>query len=76
MSQKGVCDLIIDQYEVLSRFLLPMMWISITLGYFVLAKYMDEGFSAFSLVIVRSGMGWGTLISDECFEFLSPLSIC
>ena len=59
-----------------SRFLLPIMWISITLAYFLLAQYIYEGFDAFNLVIVRLGMGWCTLLTDECFEFLYPLSIC
>ena len=34
---------------------------------------MDEIFSAFHMVIVKSGRGWCTLLADEGFEFLSPL---
>ena len=73
MFQNGVCDLIIDQDEVLSRVLLPMMWTSSTLGDVLLVQYMNEGFDEFRMGIVRSGIGCCTLLADEGFELLPPL---
>ena len=67
-----VCDLIIDQDEVLRRVLLPTISISIILGYVLLARYMDEVFAAFHMGIFRSGMGCCALLSDEDFELLAP----
>ena len=68
MFQNGVCDLIIDQDEVLSWVLLPVMWTSSTLGYFLLVQYVNEGFYEFRMGIVRSGIGCCTLLADEGFE--------
>ena len=75
MFQNGVCNLIVDQDEVLSTVMLPMMWTSSTLGDVLLLKYMNEVFSEFRLVIFRSVIGCCILIDDEGFEFLSPLSL-
>ena len=41
MVLNGDCALIIDYDEVLSKVLLPMMWISSTLRDFLPAQYMD-----------------------------------
>ena len=57
MVHNGMCALIIDQDEMLSRVLLPMMRISTTLGDVLLAQYMDEEFPALHMSIVRLGMG-------------------
>ena len=44
MAKNGFGAIIIDQDEVLIRVLLPMMWISFTLGYFYLHSIWMKDF--------------------------------